>query len=77
MFWESGGMALIEMKGTLLGVLEKAMLLRVAPGAALNLGRISDILLRTPALEAWRMSQRCVFFVATPPSSLSSLDLMS
>jgi hypothetical protein len=49
MFWESGGMALIEMKGTLLGVLEKAMLLRVAPGAALNLGRISDILLRTPA----------------------------
>jgi hypothetical protein len=31
MFWESGGMALIEMEGTLLGLLEKAMLLHAAP----------------------------------------------
>lgn len=43
MFWESGGMALIEMEGTLLGMLERAMLLHAASGAALGLGRIYDM----------------------------------
>ena len=43
MLWESGDMALIEMEGTLLGLLEKAMLLHAAPGAALGLGRTCDI----------------------------------
>jgi hypothetical protein len=43
MLWEPGGMALIEMEGTLLGLLEKAMLLHATPGAALGLGRICDI----------------------------------
>jgi hypothetical protein len=43
MFWESGGIVLIEMEGTLLGLLEKAMLLDTAPRAALGLGITCDI----------------------------------